>query len=189
MKLIYFLKPVGMDGPIKIGCSRHPAHRILSIAPWVPFPLEILATIPGGFDLERNIHECFAKSHSHSEWFHASPRLAKLVKDLAAGVSIHQALDLAAREGPLPHGKKGSKLPASTRLRMSYSHRIRLTEERLSKAGMAAFRAPADVHDIMGEWGGRENQGPSADEAAILDRYLADPEKYSVVPSWKREAA
>lgn len=43
---VYFVKPVGMDGPIKIGCTTTPAARIESLTIWSPFPLEVLVTIP-----------------------------------------------------------------------------------------------------------------------------------------------
>lgn len=34
---VYFIKPIGMDGPIKIGCSDKPARRLITLAAWSPF--------------------------------------------------------------------------------------------------------------------------------------------------------
>lgn len=96
---VYFIKPVGMPGPIKIGCSFMPEKRLADIAAWSPWPLEIVVTIPGDADLEKNIHECFALHHSHKEWFHAHPDILLLTERLKAGVEITEAMDLSDRRG------------------------------------------------------------------------------------------
>ena len=44
-RYVYFIKPVGMEGPIKIGCSIMPTERLEGLAVWSPFPLEIVAAI------------------------------------------------------------------------------------------------------------------------------------------------
>ena len=54
---VYFVRPVGMRGPIKIGCSKLPENRIKSLMVWSPFELEIAVAIPGNFKLEKAIHE------------------------------------------------------------------------------------------------------------------------------------
>lgn len=100
-QFVYFIKPVGMDGPIKIGCSWKPVDRLQSLACWSPYPLEIAATVDGGFSLEWNIQNCFADSHSHHEWFHATPRLLAAVEALKAGVPVHEAIDLNDTRGDL----------------------------------------------------------------------------------------
>lgn len=56
---VYFLKPVGMDGPIKIGCSEYPQRRLLNLMAWSPFPLELLAQIDGDESVERRFHAAF----------------------------------------------------------------------------------------------------------------------------------
>jgi T5orf172 domain len=103
--VVYFLRPKGMEGPVKIGCSGMPHVRLEAYLPWSPFPLEIVATVPGEYALERNIHDCLAASHSHSEWFHATPMVRDLVAALQAGTPIGQALDLSDRVGNI-RGKK-----------------------------------------------------------------------------------
>lgn len=98
-KLVYFIKPVGMNGPIKIGCSRLPEQRLESLTIWSPFPLEIAAAIPGSFRLEINIHDCFADDILHHEWFRATPRLLALIAALNRGIPIERAIDLNDRRG------------------------------------------------------------------------------------------
>jgi hypothetical protein len=98
---VYFLKPVDMDGPIKIGHSWHPKARLGSYAAWSPVALEIVLTIPGDTALETNIQQCFADCHSHREWFRAEPRLLKAIADMQAGVPVHEAIDLGNRRGKI----------------------------------------------------------------------------------------
>lgn len=50
---VYFIKPVGLAGPIKIGCSYSPEKRRSALDCWSPFALEIIAQIDGGANLER----------------------------------------------------------------------------------------------------------------------------------------
>lgn len=75
MSVIYFIKPVGMDGPIKIGCSSWPESRRDTLATWSPFTLEIIAEIEGGYTLEHQFHAMFEHQHERSEWFTWSPEL------------------------------------------------------------------------------------------------------------------
>lgn len=96
---VYFLRAIGMDGPVKIGCSNDPSVRLRLYNSLSPYPLEIVAVIDGSRDLEWNIHDCFFDQHSHHEWFSPSPRLNWLIKKLQNGVPIHEALDLSDRRG------------------------------------------------------------------------------------------
>lgn len=98
-KLVYFVKPIGMDGPIKIGCSQAVYDRLESLCEWCPFPLEILTTVLGGPDLEQNIHECLADIHLHHEWFRPAPKLLEIIRLLQDGYRIADVIDLSARIG------------------------------------------------------------------------------------------
>lgn len=83
---IYFFKPVGMAGPVKIGCSRKPGNRLAYLARWSPFPLECVGSVVGDIVFERAIHRKFAHLHGHEEWFQASPELMAFIRK-ALGVS------------------------------------------------------------------------------------------------------
>lgn len=87
-RFVYFMKPVGMDGPIKIGCSNIPALRLEELAVWSPFPLEIIATTPGRQSDERFLHGCFAYCHLHREWFQPSPLLLETINSISTGTTI-----------------------------------------------------------------------------------------------------
>lgn len=175
---IYFLRPIGQVGPIKIGCSSHPKNRLEGLMSWAPIPLEIIATIPGDFDLEKNIHECFAEDFSHHEWFHASDRVADFVGKVAAGVPVEEAVDLSKRT-KIPNGKHDPKV----KLRTSYSHKFSWASRKVNKAKRDAYYSPPeDVQGILDRWTGWhprvayvEQRDPSPSEFARLDEVLADP--------------
>lgn len=96
-RLIYFLRPVGLLGPVKIGCSVFPANRALYLSTWSPMPLEVLAEVPGGFDIEAALHERFADDHYHHEWFHASGDLLRGIEQVKASGDFSAAFGLTPR--------------------------------------------------------------------------------------------
>lgn len=91
---IYFMKPVGHVGPIKIGYAADPSKRLASCQSWSPSKLEIVAVCPGDIILERNIHGCLADCHSHGEWFHPTARVLALLYKVKQGEAIKDAIDL-----------------------------------------------------------------------------------------------
>lgn len=85
MSRVYFIKPIGMDGPIKIGCSRFPEGRRSSLETWSPFPLEVIAEVEGGFDTELRFHQSFAHLHDRREWFRPDAVLLAVIAAINAG--------------------------------------------------------------------------------------------------------
>src|SRR3546814_2554543 len=75
MKRVYFIRPIGQAGPVKIGCSVGPNKRRHELETWSPVPLAIVAEIDGGFDIERRFHAKFQDNHERREWFNWSPGL------------------------------------------------------------------------------------------------------------------
>ena len=98
---VYFIKPVGMAGPIKIGVSQYVPERLMKLAVWSPFPLEVAVTIPGNAALETNLHDCLLEHRSHGEWFHPNPPVLELIERLKAGVPIAEAIDLTDTRGSM----------------------------------------------------------------------------------------
>jgi len=96
---IYFLRAIDGTGPVKIGYSFNPEQRLQSFMQWSPVQLEIILIIPGGSKLERNLHNCFADDHSHSEWFTVSARLDRAIRKMQAGTPVHEAIDLTDIRG------------------------------------------------------------------------------------------
>lgn len=120
-KVIYFLACSGMVSPIKIGCSWQPMSRIISLSTWCPFPMEILATVPGDFELERKVQNCFADLHTHREWFRPDPRLTSAIERIKAGVPLGEAIDLADVRGDIKadHYRRRSEITAARRARVA----------------------------------------------------------------------
>lgn len=82
---VYFIRPVGMNGPVKIGCSVHPPQRLYAMLAWSPFPLEIAATIDGDHWVERRFHARFIHLHERNEWFSWSPELGSTIEAINSG--------------------------------------------------------------------------------------------------------
>lgn len=83
-KRIYFLRPVGQVGPIKIGCSVDAENRLATYIPWSPIKLEIVVTAAGSHMEERRLHGMFGKDWLHHEWFGASKELLALIDYVVA---------------------------------------------------------------------------------------------------------
>jgi hypothetical protein len=79
---VYFLRPIGMRSPIKIGVSSHPITRLFGLLAWSPFKLEIIATAPGCIGTEGWLHQKFRPLHSHSEWFNQGADLWALIQEI-----------------------------------------------------------------------------------------------------------
>lgn len=137
MKWVYFLRPVGMDGPIKIGCSQLPARRLATFMSWSPWPLEIAARIEGPSALERRFHQQFIRHHSHGEWFKPHPAITAAIDAINAGAFDTDALP-APKAIPSPN-----RTSPSAEKREAWSLRSRLSNLR-SRCG---FDEPSDVHD------------------------------------------
>lgn len=152
MKHVYFIKPIGLDGPIKIGCSHSPDGRRDTLETWAPFALEVVAEIEGHFDLEQRFHAMFWDSHERREWFSCTPELRQTIERVRAGT-----FDVASLPAPrrLPPTRQG--------------RRTKWTDEQ--KAQAAETRAIRKVEKQSGfllDWRKRR-------EPACVAAFLADP--------------
>ena len=165
---IYLIKPVGMDGPIKIGCSYLPAKRLRELTRWSPVPLEIIASFPGSLALEANLHSCLAQSRSHKEWFFATDEVRRFVAHIIAGQPVELAINLSDKRRA--RRRRLDWTPAK-RLRMSLSIRYHAARRR-------GEVIPVSIREIMHAWDKRE---PSPVEIALLEQRFpfrtARPEK------------
>jgi hypothetical protein len=147
---VYFIRPIGMEGPIKIGVSWKPESRLSDLMAWSPFPLELIVTIPGDKTLEYNVQRCFADTSSHGEWFGASPRLLAAIEALKAGVPVHQAIDLENPVGQLNHQPKGGAAwPAVTRERMGRFTTMRFARQRFEQTGRRPWNQSPRLKAIL----------------------------------------
>lgn len=158
MRRVYFIKPIGMQGPIKIGCSQSPDGRRRTLETWSPFPLEILADIQGDEKLERRFHAKFTEQHQSREWFRWSPELQATIDAVAAGTFDVETLPAPRR---LHHGhrtgpKKGTPW----------------SEDR--KAQAALRRAERKVEKLTGL------VRPPYHDGISHEKYIANPRKYGI---------
>lgn len=191
MKYVYFIKPIGMDGPIKIGCSGAPKNRLLSLSYWSPFPLEILATAPGGGNEECLLHRCFSDHHTHHEWFHSSPGLRCLIERIIAGASINDACAELTAKKPIRNQKRPIRTP-DRELFLTYGHRIRAAMKKI-RCSDGSYYQPSDVSEIMNNWRCDRTKDhlpiiPTDEQFRRLEDFIADPKIHCEFRSWSRAA-
>jgi hypothetical protein len=197
-KVVYFMKPKGKSGPIKIGCSHVPEERLESLSAWSPYPLEIIGTVPGDFPDESYLHRCLADHHLHREWFKAASIVLDTIRKVLAAGSVE-----GVRSDILPVGgirrTTRRKRTDDEKKRFSYSRRVSFCEDRTRKIQRDRWKAPDDIHRILNTWSGYRYWDadkkeyvripptvPDAEQLKLIDRYLADPLSLSVAPSWER---
>ena len=137
--MIYFLRPVGHTGPVKIGLTTlQPEQRLHHIAPFSPLPLELISSTEGDLETERRIHTLLAASHYHHEWFHWSPTLDKLLREIATGI-----FDASTLPAPRPRPDMDRKaIAARTR---AAAERTRQQRRFLATEPIAALSAAASL--------------------------------------------
>ncbi|UXZ57051.1 GIY-YIG nuclease family protein [Curtobacterium sp. Arg-1] len=77
--VVYFIQQ-GSSGPIKIGCSRNLTSRLNSLRTSSSEPLHVLGTVPGGFELERQMHQALDAFRLNGEWFTPSLKVLRLIR-------------------------------------------------------------------------------------------------------------
>lgn len=192
---IYFFKPVGRKGPIKVGCSEAPKLRLETFAAWSPVPLVFIGMVPGTLKDEQFLHRCFADSHSHGEWFQATSEVVDAIERILAAGDFEKVRPTLVEKGSIRRKRK----PATPEWRLcrSYQCKIDWATRKLRKLDEnGAWHAPEDVEGILTRWrrhiriemreGGR---APTKEELARLDEYLASPAAHSIIPLWRRQRA
>lgn len=188
---VYFIKPVGMDGPIKIGCSNTPETRLIALAAWSPFPLEIIGRTRGTQKDEAFLHSCFSDLHTHHEWFHFSPALRETINKILATSIDEVRCDLTPKSKIRKGRPLKSERSASESLRVKLQCQLNATGKRLRKQDEnGAWYVPLDVRKIMEKWHGnpyRKVAGthPTDAEIARVQECADDPTTHFVVPYWK----
>lgn len=186
---VYFMRPVGMLGPIKIGCSMRIDERLEVLSGWSPFKLEVIYSEQGSYKLEIAIHRCFADYHSHREWFHPGPRLLAAVNALMSGKTIAEVVDFNDDRGSIRTTKTGPRV-SDERLvgYLSYNAKLRHARIRADKLCGRNMTTPDHIDAIMDRWNGyrrgyfgkRTPSRPTAEEFAALDELIKSPEIHCV---------
>lgn len=159
---VYFIRPVGMEGPVKIGSSGMPEARLRPLMAISPFPLEIAARIYGRKDLEIRFHAKFVDQRSHLEWFHPSAELTATIDAINAGT-----FDI----NTLPAGRKLPGVMAQC-VRLGASRRL---SRGLIKARGMGVLAPSHVEAARATLYRAADDAEWERAAATVETYLQDP--------------
>lgn len=76
---VYFIQQ-GTDGPVKIGATRNIEKRIKTLQTGSHIPLTVLGVVPGGFELESDLHQELMDYQLEGEWFSPTPEVMAVVK-------------------------------------------------------------------------------------------------------------
>jgi hypothetical protein len=82
LEVVYFLRA---GDAIKIGRTKNLARRLRALATGSAAPLELLAAVPGGRELEARLHRRWRQLHLRGEWFRAGEALVRFAREHAAG--------------------------------------------------------------------------------------------------------
>lgn len=80
-KFVYFIQ-AGKEAKFKIGITNNIDGRLKQLQTGCPYPLNILAIIPGGRKEEKELHRKFKKYSEIGEWFSLNGDLKKFVDEL-----------------------------------------------------------------------------------------------------------
>lgn len=122
---VYFIRPEGERGPVKIGCSFYVETRFDTFQTWSPVTLELAATIKGDAVLERRFHALFMADFWRGEWFNASDRMDAVIEAVRAGT-----FDVSTLPPPASVPRKRDWTPA-----VKDAHRVTCRLNRLEKYG------------------------------------------------------
>lgn len=190
---VYFIQACPPDGDIKIGTSRNPETRLLSIQTHCPNDVKILGVIPGGIGEEHRLHEKFKSTRKRGEWFSMSPELmefiatnAKPIKEARASVDVsHRKLKIGPRsthhdsvvQREIDELMEGYFNPRRTPLHMSPETKTVVYRNAVEAIGLAMKRGGLDagiracasaLHDeLLGEYEARTKSKMSKDHACI----------------------
>lgn len=191
-KFVYFIRPIGMDGPIKIGVSDEPETRLSTFSPWSPYPLELIGMVPGDHRDEQFMHRAFADVHSHREWFHSSPLLRSTIKAVIDAGSVDAARQHLKPKGTVRKSVRIVRKPEHQRF-LDLQAQVAATQSKLRQTlgENGAFGIPDDVSKIVRRWNAQVYRGsgftPTEQETSRVGEYLADPVAHSVIPEWKKK--
>jgi hypothetical protein len=104
---LYFIRPRGETGPVKIGISATPEKRLAQLQPHSPLPLELVCAVAGGPGQELILHNMFAADRLHGEWFSHTAELGRVI-----GICLERG-ELPDDLPPIPPTERNSAIIAA----------------------------------------------------------------------------
>lgn len=174
-RFVYFIRPVGQYGPVKIGCSSVPESRLDSLAAWSPVALEIVTTAPGSFGEELRLHNAFASDHSHKEWFHYTPRLGEVMERIIQGESLDSVLDSLKPTGRIRSKTHQVTWSEGRKAYMGWLARLRGARRRAKEQrGGEQLWTPPHIDRLVQRFFD-ENRQPTPEEVAMMREVYDNP--------------
>ena len=166
---VYFLHAQSLEPPLlKIGCSRQPRDRLITIQQHCPFPLMLVELVCAPAHTERALHTRFKHLRYFGEWFYAEPELLEFVATLPDGFADPPSRAVKARAVVQPRAPKVIVIPpcAAARRTQRKAGRKRLAG---SDAQIARARRRADNKRA---WAARSRRPQNAEEKQEIAGYL-----------------
>lgn len=164
MKQVYFVRPAGCIGPVKIGCSVAPEGRMRTMLGWSPIPLEVAASCPGEHEDEIAVHHRFAHLSLHGEWFAVDGELADLIQYVAENGKIP----------PIGPADAVSANRGIASIKSQIASAIgRAEQSQLGHRMVLGTGRPAHVRSILARFSGPEAAPPTPEEQQQLVEYVA----------------
>lgn len=114
MSVVYLVE-CGPGGPIKIGFTDDAYRRLSKAQSDSPYELRLLATMPGGPELEAELHARFGEYRIRGEWFWPAQELRSFVDSFGAPKPRVRQLEIR----PVPAGNPMRQM----RLRMGMTQK------------------------------------------------------------------
>lgn len=189
MKHVYFLRPEGERGPIKIGCSKMPTTRLRDVEIWSPIKLELIVAVEGDHREESILHQMFGDQRRHGEWFEYTDQLGQVIQyALRAGKlpPLDRSLNPYAQKRADP--KARSKMtrrndPIKTRDKWRITTAIMAAERRVYGFHGHEFIRPYEVDEVMRSYQGFASPLPDEKALILIREYI---EKLNELPSADR---
>ncbi|CCM77102.1 GIY-YIG nuclease family protein [Rhizobium mesoamericanum] len=178
---VYFIKPVGQAGPIKIGHSEYPPYRLASLQTWSPVELEVVSRVEGTRELEKAIHERFAHCHLRGEWFSPDEELVALAEGVRDGRKIEDLIDLKAKTGKL-FRRPNTKSPVA-KIVGTYKLRVERARQRGGALRGKHMDLSDEVRAILNSAGGyrQDYRELTQDEISTLEAFIEECRNYRKV--------
>lgn len=168
-KYVYFLKPIGMDGPYKVGCSVIPERRLQTHDIWSPFKLELICTVPGTHSDERNVHFALKQWHRHGEWFDTNPVVLAII-DHARRIGALPPLERAPYGGGNIRKQRNAEW---SRAKAQISREVRMAERHAYGHWQNEVGRPARITALMASYLGAFIEPPSQAVIEELRAYIS----------------
>lgn len=171
---VYFLRPVGQPGPIKVGHSAHPPSRLDAFQTWSPVPLELVSQFSATQTVERQVHDRFAKWHLHGEWFHPVEDLIALAEGVRDGKKVADLVDLSIKTGRIR--RRPNPRSELAKIVGNFKTRIGRAQQFATDVRGKYVRLPEDVSAILNSAGGymQAYRALTPAEVETLEAFISD---------------